>query len=117
MSLLIQRRAGASVTDEYGTRFRRLYPWKGVADSPWGSAWAAVAPGASSHLHGHDEEETFIVLKGSGTMQVDGQAESVAAGDVIYLPRFSEHTLRNDGAGDLEFLCIWWGAPESPAAS
>jgi mannose-6-phosphate isomerase-like protein (cupin superfamily) len=110
----IRRASTDIVTAEYGGDFRRIYPWAGVATPPWGSALMTIAPGASSSRHNHDEEETFIILAGEGIMNVDDEAQEVGRGDVIYLPRFSQHNLQNTSSTTaLEFLTIWWGAPEA----
>ncbi|WP_051376671.1 cupin domain-containing protein [Burkholderia sp. WSM2232] len=107
------RKASTDVSkQEYGGDFRRLYPWEGVANPPWGGAWMTIAPGQTSTPHNHDEEETFLILSGNGEMEVDGERRVIEKGDVIYLPRFSTHKLRNiSSAMPLELLCIWWGAP------
>jgi len=102
------------IKSEYGGDFRRLYPWKDVATPPWGSAWMTIAPQQSSYPHDHDEEETFIIISGEGEMNIDGEKRLVEKGDLIYLPRFSTHKLRNISETEsLELLTIWWGAPES----
>lgn len=105
-----------AVTQEYGGAFRRIYPWAGVAEPAWGSAFMAVAPGTSSEPHAHDEEETFIFIAGTGVIHVDDQSSPVTAGDVVYLPRFSTHCVENEGPEPLSFLTIWWGAPTETAA-
>gem|GEM_PF-5756853 len=47
-------------------------------------------------------------------MNIDGEKRLVEKGDLIYLPRFSTHKLRNISETEsLELLTIWWGAPES----
>ncbi|WP_062915132.1 cupin domain-containing protein [Paraburkholderia caribensis] len=79
----------------------------------WGGAWMVIAPQSSSTPHDHDEEETFFVLSGNGEMTVDDETRVVGPGDMIYLPRFSRHTLKNIATNeDLKILCIWWGAPK-----
>jgi len=112
MTIHIRSQDTDDVTNEYGGQFRRIYPWSGVAKPPWGSAFMSIAPGRASIEHSHDEEETFIFLKGEGTMHVDGEQTPVKAGDVVYLPRFSKHNVENHSDKDIEFLCIWWGAPD-----
>lgn len=113
------RKANTDLTKaEYGGEFRRLYPWAEVVTPPWGSAWMTVAPGTKSTRHNHDEDETFIILSGSGVMHVDEEKQPVERGDVIYLPRFSQHYLENTSTNiPLEMLTIWWGAPENPENS
>jgi mannose-6-phosphate isomerase-like protein (cupin superfamily) len=112
----VQWKNEAKITDEYDCAFRRLYPWKGSVNTPWGSAWAHIMPGTSTTRHGHDEEETFIIVSGKGEMTVDGETKEVGKGDVIYLPPFSQHTLKNSSSTDaLEMICIWWNGEQQEA--
>ncbi|MEA5504483.1 cupin domain-containing protein [Halotia wernerae UHCC 0503] len=109
----IQWKKEAKITDEYGCAFRRMYPWQGYANTQWGSAWANIAPGTNTTEHGHDEEETFIIVSGEGEMTVDGETKEVSKGDVIYLPPFSHHTLKNTSSTEvLEMICIWWSGEQ-----
>lgn len=117
MTIIARSEQTDAITREYGGLFRRLYPWDGVATPPWGSAFMTVEPGQSSNPHSHDEEETFIFIAGRGTIHVDGQSRPVGPGDVVYLPRFSTHYVRSDADTSVQFLCIWWGAPEAEGAS
>jgi mannose-6-phosphate isomerase-like protein (cupin superfamily) len=111
----VQAASEARITDEYGGDFRRLFPWPNTVETPWGSAWMMIKPGASSLPHNHDEQETFIILKGTGQMRVNDETRAVSKGDVIYLPPFSQHSLLNTSDDeDLELLCIWWEATASP---
>jgi len=112
--VLISRRSSAVVNYEYGSDLRRLYPWQGVADPLWGSAIASVRPREATTMHCHDEEETFIILEGEGTIVVDGVSEAIGPGDVIYLPRGSMHSVVNGSStAKLDFLTIFWGSPEA----
>jgi mannose-6-phosphate isomerase-like protein (cupin superfamily) len=112
----IARARSAQTAYEYGCDLRRLYPWAGVADPLWGSAIASVRPGEATTPHAHDEEETFIILAGTGTITIDGAADQVETGDVIYLPRGSRHTIANASISErLDFLTIFWGSPEARA--
>jgi mannose-6-phosphate isomerase-like protein (cupin superfamily) len=107
--MLVQTATEAKITQEYGGDFRRLFPWPQTVDTPWGSAWMVIKPGTSSLPHNHDEQETFIILKGSGEMHVNDESRAVGRGDVVYLPPFSQHKLINTSdSEDLELLCIWW---------
>lgn len=112
--LTISRARKAQSNYEYGCDLRRLYPWKDVADPLWGSAIASVRPSESTTPHSHDEEETFIILSGHGTITIDGVSEAVEKGDVIYLPRNSYHTIQNGSDTErLDFITIYWGSPEA----
>jgi methionyl-tRNA synthetase len=95
--------------DAYGIQIQMLYPWEGVVQPPFGAAWAVVAPGRSTKHHGHEEGETFFVVKGRGVMRIGDESVAVEAGDVVYQPPFQGHTLHNPAADeDLVFLTIWW---------
>jgi mannose-6-phosphate isomerase-like protein (cupin superfamily) len=110
----IARAAEATTAYEFNCDLRRLYPWADVADPLWGSAIASVRPNEATTPHSHDEEETFVILRGTGVISVDEQTESIQRGDVIYLPRHSRHTVRNTSSEQpLEFLTIWWGSPQA----
>ena len=112
----IARSDDAKTQYEYGCDLRQLYPWPGVADPLWGSAIASVRGGEATTLHSHDEEETFIILRGRGKISVDGETQNVGSGDVIYLPRNSKHRIVNVSPDErLEFLTIFWGSPEAHA--
>jgi mannose-6-phosphate isomerase-like protein (cupin superfamily) len=110
----ISRYRDANTSYEYGCDLRRLYPWKDVADTFWGSAVASVRPGEATTPHSHDEDETFIIMRGAGEITVDGVSERIRYGDVVYLPRNSRHTIRNvSGVDTLDFITIFWGSPEA----
>jgi mannose-6-phosphate isomerase-like protein (cupin superfamily) len=113
----VQRAADAVYNDEYNCRFRRLYPWKGMVRTPWGSAVGILPPGGATTPHHHDEEETAVVLAGSGTLTLAGKTTDVARGDVVFLPPDSAHTILNTSPDeDLEVLFIWWGGADAEAA-
>ncbi|MCF4130072.1 cupin domain-containing protein [Methylobacterium sp. SyP6R] len=115
-AMRIARAKDATSSYEYGCDLRRLYPWADVADPLWGSAIASVRPSESTTPHSHDEEETFLILDGAGIITVDDESSPIEAGDVIYLPRFSHHTVRNTSSlVPLRFLTIFWGSPEANA--
>ena len=58
--------------------------------------YTVLPPGTSigSHKHG-DDEEFYIVLEGSGEMELDGTKHPVRTGDVILNKPFGTHGLRN----------------------
>lgn len=111
--MVVQPLADAVFNFEYNCQFRRLYPWKGMVRTPWGSAWGVVAPGTQTSRHGHDEEETALILAGQGEVHLEGRVQPVSRGDVIFFPPEEKHTILNTSADeDLEVLFIWWGGVE-----
>lgn len=95
--------------EPHDVRYKDIYPWDAISDTPFGASLAVVEPGGRTMLHSHTPAETFVICRGSGTMTIDGQATQVAAGDVIYNPPHSRHDLRNDSATDeLVFVSVFW---------
>ena len=69
-------------------------------------AEATLEPGEATERHYHRvTEEIYFVIKGSGEMEVDGQAERVRPGDAVLIPPGAWHTLENNGTSELRILC------------
>ena len=69
-------------------------------------AEATLARGQATERHHHRaSEEIYFVLAGEGVLEVGGDERRVAAGDAALIPPGAWHTIRNDRAGDLRFLC------------
>ena len=70
-------------------------------------AQLVLPPGSGIGSHKHvDEDEVFIITKGSGLIH-DGEKEvRVSAGDVILTGKGDEHALRNDGKEGLEAVAV-----------
>ncbi len=118
MPLHISKSATAETRYEYGCDLRRVYPWSDVVDPMyWGAAIASVRVNEATTPHSHDEDETFFIMSGTGRITVDDEHASVTAGDVIFLPRGSTHTIANENAVEqLVFLTVYWGSPEAKGA-
>jgi mannose-6-phosphate isomerase-like protein (cupin superfamily) len=70
-------------------------------------AEATLEPAQATERHQHRvAEEIYFVLKGSGSMEVDGSSRRVRPGDAVLIPAGAWHTLENDGSSELRFLCI-----------
>jgi uncharacterized cupin superfamily protein len=90
----------------YDTHFVRLSD--GTAASKLGGGFDVVPPGKRGcpyHFH-HNQEELFVVLRGRGTLRVDGEHLPIEAGDVIFIPPGREfaHQILNDSDAPLEYL-------------
>ncbi len=111
----IQRKKEAVVKYEYGTDLRRIYPWKGITDPIyWGSAIATVRPGECTTPHAHDEFETFIVLSGTGRMEIESEQEVMTEGDIVFIPKNKRHQFQNlSNEVPLVFISIYWDSPEA----
>jgi mannose-6-phosphate isomerase-like protein (cupin superfamily) len=69
-------------------------------------AEATLEPSEATERHYHREtEEIYFVLKGSGTMEVDGSTQTVRPGDAVLIPAGAWHQLENTGSSELRILC------------
>jgi len=69
-------------------------------------AEATLEPDQATERHYHRaSEEIYFVLKGSGRMEVDGDARIVRPGDAVLIPPGAWHTLENNGSSELRILC------------
>ena len=69
-------------------------------------AEATLEPDQATERHSHRAtEEIYVVLKGSGDMEIDGEHKRIAVGDAVLIPPGAWHTLHNNGTSELRFLC------------
>jgi mannose-6-phosphate isomerase-like protein (cupin superfamily) len=69
-------------------------------------AEATLASGQPTKRHYHAQtEEIYVVLEGSGEMEVEGDRSHVGVGDAILIPPGAWHQIRADDTGELRFLC------------
>lgn len=61
--------------------------------------------GSTTEPEENDVDKTFLILNGSGTVDVDGQSLGICPGDALWLPKGSVHVIRNN-AGELEFIVV-----------
>ncbi|WP_439647734.1 cupin domain-containing protein [Collibacillus ludicampi] len=67
-----------------------------------------LPPGEGSHFrHKHKQnEELFIIVKGSGQLQVDGKIIDVREGTSIRVAPDGVRAIRNNSSEDLYYICI-----------
>ncbi|MBN2655869.1 MAG: cupin domain-containing protein [Spirochaetales bacterium] len=56
--------------------------------------------------HEHAWPHINYIIKGQGTLFIEGEEKSVTAGDTAYVPGGEKHQFRNTGDGDFSFICI-----------
>jgi mannose-6-phosphate isomerase-like protein (cupin superfamily) len=70
-------------------------------------AEATLEPSQATQRHYHERaEEIYLVTKGSGSLEVDGETRRVRPGDAILIAPGAWHTLENDGTSELTILCM-----------
>lgn len=76
---------------------------------PFGMTYCEVPPSHSTTEHEHHESETFLILSGKGEMKIGDETRTVLEGDVVLIPQFFEHKLRNlSSTIPLKFVSIYW---------
>jgi mannose-6-phosphate isomerase-like protein (cupin superfamily) len=70
-------------------------------------AEATLEPAQATERHYHGRsEEIYLVTKGSGELEVDGETCRIRPGDAILIPPGAWHTLENNGTSELTVLCM-----------
>ena len=63
--------------------------------------------GLAFPIHRHKEcEQTYFVLEGEAEVTLDGKAHRVCEGGVVYIPRLTDHAVRNAGDSELVYLVV-----------
>jgi uncharacterized cupin superfamily protein len=66
-----------------------------------------LAPGVSIGVHTHtDDEETYYILEGEGTMTLDNETFAVRAGDIAAVFPGGRHGLANTSDADLRIIVV-----------
>ncbi len=75
-------------------------------------SFQTLVPGQDSgFLHTHKtHEELYIILKGEGKYQVDGEIFPVSEGTIIRVSPDGKRALKNTGKDNLTMLCIQYKA-------
>ena len=63
-----------------------------------------VEPGEMQFLHSHEEEQCYYIVRGVGSMIIDGENRSVKEGEAIFVPSESTHGIKNIGDDTLTYL-------------
>ena len=67
-------------------------------------AEASLAAGQSTQRHQHREtEEIYMLLRGEGELEIDGNTKHVSSGDAILIPPGAWHQIT--ATTELDFLC------------
>jgi quercetin dioxygenase-like cupin family protein len=57
--------------------------------------------------HQHMEcEQTYFVVEGEAEVELDGKVHRLSRGGVVYIPRLTDHAIRNAGDSDLVYLNV-----------
>jgi mannose-6-phosphate isomerase-like protein (cupin superfamily) len=69
-------------------------------------AEATVGPGQATRSHYHGvTEEIYVILEGSGEVEVDGDRTPVGPGDAVLIPPRAWHQIQAGPESEIRFLC------------
>jgi mannose-6-phosphate isomerase-like protein (cupin superfamily) len=69
-----------------------------------------MPPGCHVRDHGHARnDEVLFIYEGTGRCVIDGETHPLTPGCTVVLGRFVEHSIYNDGPGDMKF--VWFFTP------
>jgi quercetin dioxygenase-like cupin family protein len=92
--------------DALGAHVRRLVHPKTVGSNLLGVSICLMEPGQRVRRHWHDYEEAYFVVRGTGTMYLEGEGEiRLEPGLSVYIAPGRVHGQVNDGDGPLEIVC------------
>lgn len=84
-----------------------LHPKNGDGNLPFSLAHAYLPPGAKSLPHRLTKsEETYTIINGKGTVEVEGKTFDIEKGSVFVVPKNALQSVENTGEENLEFYCI-----------
>ena len=105
--IVINRHRAAVINTPHGSEIRPLIDRTTSGIERCSLAEEVLPAGKSVGRHYHLEtEEVYYILQGEGRMSVGGDTREVAAGDAIFIPRGSTHTLENTGQTPMTILLV-----------
>lgn len=78
---------------------------------PFDSAWGYLEDHSAMEAHAHPTEEIYVVIRGTGIVQVGEERREVGPGDVIEIPPDALHTMACEAGGPLLWAALWWKTP------
>ena len=66
--------------------------------------WVVVDPDREQAPHAHESEQVYVVVHGTGRMQVESESADLAAGDAVWIPGGIRHGIENTGRGQLVYV-------------
>jgi len=96
---VVNRDQANIIRTRHGSELRPLIDRTSSAASQCSLAEEMLPPGHAVTPHHHRLlEEIYYIVEGRGTMIIDDERHPVAAGDAIFVPRGSRHSLENTGS-------------------
>ena len=68
----------------------------------------SVEPGITTPWDEHSVSEIWVVMSGSGVVEVGKRSEPVSAGEAFYMAPHEPHRAINNSPERLSFMSLWW---------
>jgi mannose-6-phosphate isomerase-like protein (cupin superfamily) len=105
--IIVNRQRAAIINTPHGSEIRPLIDRTTASILQCSLAEEVLPAGKSVQPHYHTEtEEVYYILQGAGRMTVGSEVRAVAAGDAVFIPRGSIHTLENTGETPMTILLV-----------
>ena len=97
--------ATAHLDDDNPERFVPLRRMLGVTS--FGLNQVLLRPGERGRIHAHEhQEEVYLVLSGTLTLEIEGEARDLAAGDLVRIAPAVRRRMVNRGPGICRLIAI-----------
>jgi mannose-6-phosphate isomerase-like protein (cupin superfamily) len=105
--IVVNREHSRIINTPHGSEIRPLIDRTTSEIERCSLAEEVLPVGAAVGRHHHLEtEEVYYILQGSGRMTVGCEVREVSAGDAIFIPLRTAHTLENTGAEPIRLLLV-----------
>ncbi len=105
--MLVRRLAEAPVEEWHRLRTHVLMDAGELGSRNLSVTWLEITPGSEQTLRSQEEgEQVYVVVRGTGTMSVAGDTQQVEEGDLILVPPATDHSVANDGDGELACISV-----------
>lgn len=105
--IVINRDRSRPIITRHGSEIRPLIDRTTSPVSLCSLAEESLPPGSAVTPHHHRRtEEIYYILSGRGMMTVGDDRREVAAGDAVYIPPMSRHTLENTGREAMRIVLV-----------
>jgi mannose-6-phosphate isomerase-like protein (cupin superfamily) len=75
-----------------------------VSEADLTVTWVDVEPGSRQLPHSHPPQQVYLIVRGTGRMQVGDERREVRAGDLVFIPPGATHGIENTGGETLSYL-------------
>ena len=104
---VINRDKSIPIKTPHGSEIRPLIDrtTSGITQCSLAEEVLPVGSAVRPHIH-HQLEEIYYILSGTGTMLVGDESRQIGAGDAVYIPRETRHSLENTGSEPIRLLLV-----------